>query len=77
MPLTTIAYREVQTHHAECWRWATHWRCAVARLEEAIELLEQISRGYIAQGNKQDQQASIHAFLRKVKEEDSGVCTLS
>jgi len=65
MPLTTIAYRsQIQTHSAECWRWATHWRCAVARLEEAIELLEQIGQGYIAQGTSK---IGKHPFMHSLE----------
>jgi hypothetical protein len=32
----------VQTHHGQCWRNASHWQCAVGRVEELTELVEEM-----------------------------------
>ena len=29
-----------QTHHAECWREASHWQCAVRVVTELIDTIE-------------------------------------
>lgn len=32
----------VQTHHGQCWRNASHWQCAVGRVEELIALADEM-----------------------------------
>lgn len=34
MPMIRSNTRSLQTHSPGCWRWASHWECAVELVEE-------------------------------------------
>lgn len=58
------------THFPECWRWARHWRCCVALVDELAAALEEILEE--AQDNL-DRDAIITACEGALREMREGV----
>ena len=59
----TIRVTEHQQHDAQCWRWASHFQCAVMRVEEAAELLKEALRDHVAD---HDFELVVTQWLRRV-----------
>jgi hypothetical protein len=66
----TIKIPDCQQHDETCWRWASHFKCAVIHVEEAAELLKEALRDHVAD---HDFELVVTQWLRSIGlEEDDG-----